>query len=124
MRTLEETIGRCTFAKVAAAHRLIQVQFGTANQHLSEIDKGRYLIAAMASNVAMSTAVTSYLTTHPQIIHQSFASLTAHITEQAPNFATTPNDFGYNASTIAATDSKIYYFESSESNIVGFFMIL
>ena len=112
-RTLEETIGSRTFAEVAAAHRLIHEQFGTANQNLSEIDKCRYLRAAIASNVAMSTAVTSYLTTHPQIIQQTFAGLTAHITEQAPNFVITPNDFGYAASTIAATDSTTDYFESS-----------
>ena len=40
-RSLEETIGSRTFAEVAAAHRLIHVQFGTANQHLSKIDKCR-----------------------------------------------------------------------------------
>ena len=42
-RSLEETIGSRTFAEVTAAHRLIHVQFGTANQHLSKIDKCRYL---------------------------------------------------------------------------------
>ena len=112
-KTLEETIGSRTFAEVAAAHRLIHVQFGTANQHLSEIDKCRYLRAAIAPNVAMSTAVTSYLTTHPQIIQQTFAGLAAHITEQAPNFAIIPSDFGYAAATIAATESNSAYFESS-----------
>ena len=112
-RSLEETIGSRTFAEVAAAHRLIHVQFGTANQHLSEIDKCRYLRAAIASNVAMTTAVTSYLTTHPQIVQQTFAGLAAHITEQAPNFAVTPNDFGYAASSIATTDPHADYFEST-----------
>lgn len=102
-KTLEESIGSRTFAEVAAAHRLIHVQFVTANQNLSKIDKCRYLRTTIASNVAMSTAVTSYLTTHPQIIQQTFAGLAAHITEQAPNFTITPNDFGYAASTITAT---------------------
>lgn len=112
-RSLEETIGTRTFAEVAAAHRLIHVQFGTANQNLSEIDKCRYLRASIASNVAMTTAVTSYLTTHPQIIQQTFAGLTAHITEQAPNFTVIPNDFGYAASSIATKDPHADYFDST-----------
>ena len=61
----------------------------------------------------MTTAVTSYLTTHPQIVQQTFAGLSAHITEQAPSFAVTPNDFGYAASSIAATDPHADYFEST-----------
>ena len=112
-RSLEETIGSRTFAEVAAAHRLIHVQFGTANQNLSEIDKCRYLRAAIAFNVAMTTAVTSHLITHPQIIQQTFAGLTAHIMEQAPNFAVIPNDFGYAASSIATKDPYTGYFDST-----------
>lgn len=112
-RSLEETIGSRTFAEVAAAHRLIHVQFGTANQHLAEIDKCRYLRAAIASNLSMNTAVTSYLTMHPQIIQQTFAGLAAHITEQAPNFAITPNDFGYAASSIVTKDPHADYFGST-----------
>ena len=113
-RSVEETIGSRTFADVAAAHRLIHVQFGTANQYLSKIDKCRYLRAAIASNVAMTTAVTSYLTlVLPQIVQQTFASLAAHITEQAPSFVVTPNDFGYAASSIATTDTHADYFEST-----------
>ena len=57
----------------------------------------------------MYTAVTSYLTLHPQIIQQTFAGLVAHITEQAPNFSITPHDLGYAAS--ATSDAA--YFEST-----------
>ena len=108
-RTLEEVIGTSAFSEIAAEHRLIHVQFSEANQSLSEIDKCRYLRAAIATNIAINTAVTSYLTLHPQIIQQTFAGLVAHITEQAPNFSITPHDLGYAAS--ATSDAA--YFEST-----------
>lgn len=110
---LEASIGSRTFSELAATHRLLHVQFSSANQILSEIDKCRYLRAAIAANIPMNTAVTSYLTAHPQIVQQTFAGLVAHITEQAPNFTSVPNDFGYTASTIATTEVPPPYFEST-----------
>ena len=110
---LEEKIGSRTFPELAATHRLIHVQFTTANQSLSEIDKCRYLRSAIAANIATTTAVTSYLTANPQIVQQPLAGLVTHITEQALNLTTTPYDPGYAASTISATEGTHSYCESS-----------
>ena len=100
-------------SEIAAEHRLIHVQFTEANQRLSEIDKCRYIRAAIANNVAMNTAVTSYLMTHPQIIQQTFAGLVSHITEQAPKFSITSHDFGYAASSASRFNPPAAYFEST-----------
>ena len=110
---LDEKIGSRTFSELSAAHRLLHVQFTSAGQGLSEIDKCRYLRAAIGTNIAMQTAVTSYLTQHPQIVQQTFAGIVLHITEQAPNFAITPNDLGYAAATIAIPEAAPQFFESS-----------
>lgn len=110
---LDAKIGTKTFSELAAHHRLIHVQFLSANQGLSEIDKCRYLRTAIRSHVAYTTAITSYLTTHPQIVQQTFLGLVNHITEQAPNFTPIPIDLGYAASVSASTDTPTAYLESA-----------
>ena len=55
---LNTKIGSRTFSELAAQHRLIHVQFLSANQGLSEVDKCRYLRAAIASHMSYTTAIT------------------------------------------------------------------
>lgn len=110
---LNAKIGTRTFPELAAQHRLIHVQFASANQGLSEVDKCRYLRSAIGSNISYTTAITSYLTAHPQIIQQTFLGLVNHITEQAPNFSPVSTDLGYVASASMATDIPPGYLESA-----------
>ena len=102
-----------TFSELAAQHRLIHVQFLSANQGLSEVDKCRYLRAAIGSNISYTTAITSYLTAHPHIVQQTFSGLVNHITEQAPNFTPVPTDIGYAAAASVDTDITPSYLESA-----------
>ena len=106
-------IGMRTFSELSAQHRLIHVQFSSANQGLSEVDKCRYLRAAIGSNISYTTATTSYLTAHPHIAQQTFLGLVDHITEQAPNFVPVPIDLGYAASLSATIDTTPAYLESA-----------
>ena len=110
---LNAKIGSRTFSELAAQHRLIHVQFLSANQGLSEVDKCRYLRAAIGTHMSYTTAITSYLTTHPHIVQQTFTGLVNHITEQAPNFTPIPLDLGYAASVSAATEMPTGYLESA-----------
>ena len=110
---LETKIGTRTFPELAAHHRLIHVQFQSANQGLPEIDKCRYLRAAIGNHISFTTAITSYLTAHPLIAQQTFLGIVNHITEQAPNFAPVPIDLGYAASVSAPAPTSTTYFESA-----------
>ena len=110
---LNAKIGIRTFTELAAQHRLIHVQFLSANQGLSEVDKCRYLRAAIGSHLSYSTAITSYLTAHPHIVQQTFTGLVNHITEQAPNFTPVPIDLGYAASVSAVAEIPTGFLESA-----------
>ena len=101
------------FLELAAQQRLIHVQFSSTKHGLSEVDKCRYLQAAIGSNISYTTATTSYLTAHPHIVQQTFLGLVNHITEQAPNFALVPIDLGYAASVSAAIDTTPAYLQSA-----------
>ena len=98
---LETKIGTRTFPELAAHHRLTHVQFQSANQGLPEVDKCRYLRAAIGNRISFTMAITSYLTAHPVIAQQTFSGMVNHITEQALNFAPVPIDLGYAASVSA-----------------------
>ena len=110
---LDTKIGSRTFQELAAHHRFLHVQFSSANQGLSEVDKCRYLRTSIANHLSYSTAITSYLTAYPLIASQTFLGLVIHITEQAPNFAPTPVDLGYSASASASHHPSPDYFESA-----------
>ena len=110
---LETKIGTRTFPELAAHHSLIHVQFQSANQGLSEVDKCRYLRAAIGNHISFTTAITSYLTAHPLIAQQTFSGILNHITQQAPNFPPVPIDLGYAASVSAPAPTSTTYFESA-----------
>ena len=110
---LDTKIGSRTFPELAAHHRFLQVQFSSANQGLSEVNKCRYRRAAIGDHIAYTTAITSYLTAHPTIANQAFLGLITHITEQAPNFTLTPIDLEYMASALATPHPSAEYFESA-----------
>ena len=110
---LNAKIGIRTFPELAAQHRLIHVQFLSANQGLSEVDKCRYLRAAIGSHLSYTTAITSYLTANPHIVQQTFTGLVNHITEQAPNFTPVPIDLGYAASVSAGAEIPTGFLESA-----------
>ena len=110
---LDTKIGTRTFPELAANHRFLHVQFASANQSLFEVDKCRYLRAAISSHISYSTAITSYLTAHPLVANQTFLGFVNHITEQAPNFTPTPIDLGYAAAASAPHQPAPEYFESA-----------
>lgn len=110
---LNAKIGIRTFPELAAQHRLIHVQFLSANQGISEVDKCRYLRAAIGSHLSYTTAITSYLTANPHIVQQTFTGLVNHITEQAPNFTPVPIDLGYAASVSAGAEIPTGFLESA-----------
>ena len=77
---LNAKIGNRIFIELAAQNRLIHIQFLSANQGLSEVDKCRYLRTAIGIHMSCTTVITSYLTAHPHIVQQTFT--VNHITER------------------------------------------
>ena len=68
-----------------------------------------YFRNAIAHHTNMRAAYESYLISTPLIGEQTFAALTTHIAQQAPNFTTTAADMGYAASTIASITAPDYF---------------
>ena len=108
---LNAKIGVRTFPKLVAQHRLIHVQFLSANQGLSEVDKCRCLRAGIGSHISYTTAI--YLTAHPHIVQQTFTGLVNHITEQAVNFTPVPINLGYTASVSTVAEIPTGFLESA-----------
>ena len=98
-----------TISGIVARHRQIHDQFQTSNQAFSEYQKCTYFRNAIAHHTNMRAAYESYLISTPLIGEQTFAALTTHIAQQAPNFTTTAADMGYAASTIAAITAPDYF---------------
>ena len=84
------------------AHQLLHDQFADSQQPLSELDKCHFFREAVKTQAHIQHAIDSYLVAHPLVERQLFGALTAHVLEQAPNFAPTTASMGYAANTTNA----------------------
>ena len=99
-----------TISGIVARHRQIHEQFQNSNQPLSEYQKCTYFRNAIHHHQHMRSAYESYVIATPLIGAQSFATLTAHVIQQAPNYTATPAELGYAANVMPPMPE---YFQSA-----------
>jgi hypothetical protein len=97
------------FETVSSKHKIIHDKLAFAGQPLSEHLKCRKLKEATYHVPSIKMAIDSYHTARPLVANQTFITLVAHITEQAPNFIPSSSDLLYHTSPSFDTATNIAY---------------
>lgn len=99
-----------TISGIVAHNRQIHEQFQNSNQPLSDYQKCTYFRNAIHHHQHMRSAYESYVIATLLIGVQSFATLTTHVIQQAPNYTATPAELGYAANVMPPVPE---YFQSA-----------
>ena len=91
------------FSTNAARYRRIFAELADINMFTSEVDKVAVLVEATQHVPSIGSIVTQYMSLHPTLVSQTFASLSTYIIEQLP-FATAQTRV-HNATVQAANDA-------------------
>jgi hypothetical protein len=97
------------FETVSGKHKIIHDKLAFAGQPLSEHLKCRKLKEATYHVPSIKMAIDSYHTARPLVANQTFSTLVAHITEQAPNFLPSSSDLLYHTTPPSFDATNIAY---------------
>ena len=101
------------FSTNAARYRRIFAELADLNMFTSEVDKVAVLVEATQHVPSIGSIVTQYMSLHPTLVSQTFASLSTYIIEQLP-FATAQTRV-HNATVQAAT-TRLHYLLSARNS--------